>query len=168
MTPWQIEERELINCNCSYGCPCQFNALPSQGFLPGDGGHRHRPGSLRRAAPRRAEARGENVFATTVDKVFDPIVTDIQFDVDIDARRGTVRAEGVLELQGEPIRNPVTGLEHRARINLPRGFEYEVAEIGSASSRSRGNIAIELKDSYAQFARLHLNNKGPVRQRAAA
>jgi Uncharacterized conserved protein len=24
MTPWEIEGRELVNCNCSYGCPCQF------------------------------------------------------------------------------------------------------------------------------------------------
>ena len=24
--------RKLINCNCSYGCPCQFNALPTYGF----------------------------------------------------------------------------------------------------------------------------------------
>ena len=38
MTPWQIEGRELINCNCSYGCPCQFNALPSQGFCQAMGG----------------------------------------------------------------------------------------------------------------------------------
>ena len=30
----------------------------------------------------------------------------------------------------EKIRNPVTGDTHRARINLPHGFEYEVAEIG--------------------------------------
>jgi hypothetical protein len=78
-----------------------------------------------------------------------------------------VKAEGVFELEGQPIRNPVTGQEHRARIDLPHGFEYEIAEIGSASSRSRGNISLELKDSYAQFAHLHLNNKGPVRKRAA-
>src|SRR5687768_11169188 len=32
MTPWEIQGRELINCNCSYGCPCQFNALPTHGF----------------------------------------------------------------------------------------------------------------------------------------
>ena len=69
---------------------------------------------------------------------------------------------------GEPIRNPRTGAEHRARIDLPNGFEYEIAEVGSASSRSRGVLPVELKDSYAQFARLHLNNKGIVRHRAAA
>ena len=32
MTPWEIQCRELINCNCAYGCPCQFNDLPSKGF----------------------------------------------------------------------------------------------------------------------------------------
>jgi hypothetical protein len=26
---WEIRAREFVNCNCSYGCPCQFNALPT-------------------------------------------------------------------------------------------------------------------------------------------
>ena len=73
-------------------------------------------------------------------KAFDPIFAPIEFDVDVDARRGKVRVDGVFELDGKPIRNPVTGDEHRARIDLPNGFEYEIAEVGSASSRSRGNI----------------------------
>jgi hypothetical protein len=108
------------------------------------------------------------VFATTFETVFEPIVTDIDFDVDVDARRGKVNARDVLEMNGEPIKNPVTGEEHRARIDLPHGFEYEIAEMGSASGRSIGNLALTLKDSYAQFARLHLNNQGPIRHRAAA
>ena len=32
MTPWELQGRELINCSCSYGCPCQFNAPPSKGY----------------------------------------------------------------------------------------------------------------------------------------
>ena len=28
---WEIKGTEFINCNCSYGCPCQFNALPTYG-----------------------------------------------------------------------------------------------------------------------------------------
>ena len=28
---WRIKGREFANCNCSYGCPCQFNALPTHG-----------------------------------------------------------------------------------------------------------------------------------------
>src|SRR5690349_20137383 len=38
MTPWEIEGRELVNCNCSYGCPGQFNALPTHGFCEAVGG----------------------------------------------------------------------------------------------------------------------------------
>jgi hypothetical protein len=79
-----------------------------------------------------------------------------------------VHVEGVFDLAAQPIRNPVTGAEHRARIDLPHGFEYELAEVGSATSRSRGKLTVDLKDSYAQFARLHLNNKGVVRHRAVA
>ena len=28
---WTIKGREFIHCNCAYGCPCQFNALPTKG-----------------------------------------------------------------------------------------------------------------------------------------
>jgi hypothetical protein len=213
MTPWEIKGRELINCNCSYGCPCQFNALPTHGHCQAigaiaiDKGHHgdirldglkigvvfQWPGPIHEgkgkcqpivdvnANPAQREAllkimAGQDtepfatmfsVFASTVDKVFDPIFARMDFDVDVDGRRGKVRAEGVFELEGQPIRNPVTGKEHRARIHLPHGFEYEIAEIGSASSRSRGNISLELKDSYAQFAQLHMNNQGVIRQHAA-
>lgn len=31
MTKWEIKAREYTNCNCAYGCPCQFNALPTYG-----------------------------------------------------------------------------------------------------------------------------------------
>ena len=214
MTAWEIQGSELINCNCSYGCPCQFNALPTHGHCEAmgaisiDSGHFgdvrldglkiavvfQWPGAIHlgkgrcqpiidaNASPEQREAllkimSGQEtepfatmfaVFATTLEQVFEPIVTTIDYEVDVDARRGRVRAAGVFELEGRPIRNPVSGQEHRARIDLPHGFEYELAEVGSASSRSQGAIALELKDSYAQFARLHLNNRGVVRHRAAA
>jgi len=29
---WQMQGLEFTNCNCSWGCPCQFNGLPTQGF----------------------------------------------------------------------------------------------------------------------------------------
>src|ERR1700752_1580061 len=28
---WRVKAKEFANCNCSYGCPCQFNALPTHG-----------------------------------------------------------------------------------------------------------------------------------------
>ena len=30
-TRWTIKGREFVHCNCAYGCPCQFNALPTHG-----------------------------------------------------------------------------------------------------------------------------------------
>jgi hypothetical protein len=214
MTAWEIQARELINCNCSYGCPCQFNALPNHGFCEAvgafviDSGHygstrldglkvaiafkwpgpihegkgkaqvfvdsraddAQRAGLLRIVSGQDTDpfATVFAVFATTLDTVHDPVFAPIEFEVDVDARRGTVRVQDMLHVDGQPIRNPVTGAEHRVRIDLPHGFEYELAEIGSGTSYSRGNVAIELKDSYAQFARLHLNNHGVIRHRAVA
>ncbi|WP_324763944.1 DUF1326 domain-containing protein (plasmid) [Sinorhizobium meliloti] len=31
MTDWELHGMEFGNCNCSYGCPCQFNGLPTHG-----------------------------------------------------------------------------------------------------------------------------------------
>ncbi len=31
MTPWEIHAVFVANCNCAYGCPCQFNSLPTYG-----------------------------------------------------------------------------------------------------------------------------------------
>lgn len=28
---WEMQGFEFANCNCSWGCPCQFNGLPTQG-----------------------------------------------------------------------------------------------------------------------------------------
>ena len=37
-TKWTIKGREFVNCNCSYGCPCQFNGLPTHGHCQAVGG----------------------------------------------------------------------------------------------------------------------------------
>ena len=214
MTPWEIQGRELFNCNCSYGCPCQFAAPPSKGHCEAiggiaiDKGHYGDvtldgtklavvlawPGPIHKgkgrcqpivdasASPAQRNAllrimSGQDtdpfatmfaVFATTYEKVFEPIYAPIDIDIDVDARRGRVHVADVLEVDGKPIRNPVSGAEHRARIDLPHGFEYELAEIGSGTSRSSGHLALQLADTYAQFARIHLGNHGVVRHRAAA
>jgi hypothetical protein len=42
----------------------------------------------------------------------------------------------LIDARGEPIKSPVTGAEHRARFDLPHGFEYEIAEMGSASTKT--------------------------------
>src|SRR5579864_3805180 len=171
MTPWEIRAKEFVNCNCAYGCPCQFNALPTYGKCeavtafeieqghfgevkldglrmgaifqwPGavhEGHGKVQPFVDARADPRQREAMlkimsGQDtdpmatvfaVFFTTLDTVYDPVVAPIDFQVDVEGRKGRCVVPGLVEMQGEPIRNPVTGAEHRARIDLPHGFEYE-------------------------------------------
>jgi hypothetical protein len=108
------------------------------------------------------------VYASTVTKMHDPVFTKIDIDVDVDARKGRVFVPDYIDLTGRPIRNAVTGADSRAQIVLPAGFEYELAEIGSATSRTSGPVLVQIDDKYAQFARLHLNNDGVIRSRAAA
>jgi len=103
------------------------------------------------------------VFASTVTDMKEPVFTKIDFEVDVDARRGRLSIKDYVEMTGEPIRNKVTGVESRAQIVLPDGFEYAVAEVGSASSKSSGPVQVSMSNTYGQFARLHLSNHGVVR-----
>lgn len=32
---WRIAGDEIVSCNCAWGCPCQFNALPTNGRCEG-------------------------------------------------------------------------------------------------------------------------------------
>ncbi|MGH3134194.1 MAG: DUF1326 domain-containing protein [Gaiellaceae bacterium] len=34
--PWTMSGTVLISCNCAYGCPCNFNALPTTGKCEGE------------------------------------------------------------------------------------------------------------------------------------
>jgi len=102
------------------------------------------------------------VFSTTFEKVHDPVFTDIEFEIDVDTRTARVNVPGLVEARGEPILNPVTGDEHRARINLPRGFEYDVCEAGRGWAETKGPITLSLGDSHAHFARLHMTGAGVV------
>jgi len=102
------------------------------------------------------------VFASTLTKMHDPVFAPITFEADIDSRRGRIAVPGYIETTGEPLRNIVTGAESRVQIVMPEGFEYAVADIGSASSRTEGPVHVEMEDSYAQFVNLHLDSHGVV------
>jgi hypothetical protein len=208
MVDWTIKAKEFANCNCAYGCPCQFNALPTHGDCKAivgfdiEQGHHGTtrldglkavgvlawPGPIhegkgeaqliidQRATPAQRESllrilAGQDtepgatvwqVFSATLTQVHDPIFAPIEFTVDIERRTARLLVPGVIEGRGEPIRNPVTGAEHRARIDIPNGFEYRIAEMGRGWSKSAGAIKIDLADSYGQFANIHLCQNGIV------
>lgn len=203
-TPWHIKGDEVSTCNCAWGCPCQFNALPTQGrcealvatriieghygevrldglafaaawWWPGaihEGGGLVRPAIDERATPAQraallaimSGAEGGalfEIFASTVVQAFDPLFVPITFHADQDTRRATLTVPGLGEFQAEPIRNPVTGQEHRARINLPNGFEYTTAEMGNAvwMHATVGDKTLDNRNTYAQFASVDWTNQ---------
>ena len=208
VTNWTIKGKEFVHCNCAYGCPCQFNALPTQGHCqavaaidieegrhgdtdlagtriglivawPGPihegGGHAipivderadesQRDALLRIMSGLDTEpgATFFQVFATTFAKVYDPVFAPIDLVVDIDGRTARLNVPGWIDARGEPIVNPVTGEAHRARINLPQGFEYDVCEVGRGWAKTQGPVDVQLSDSHAQFARLHITESGVV------
>ena len=103
------------------------------------------------------------VYASTVTTMHDPVFTAIDLSLDIDGRRAKLFVQDYIDTVGEPIRNKATGEESRAQIVLPNGFEYAVAEVGSASTRTTGPVQVAMRDTYGQFAHLHLTNHGVVR-----
>ena len=206
---WEIKAKEFGNCNCDYGCPCQFNALPTDGTCKAvvgieiEEGHfgdvnldslvavsvYKWPGAVHqgegimqviidnRATEEQRDAlikilHGEetepgktvwNVYTSTMSTILDPIFSNIEFKVDIEKREARMVVLDILDSIGEPIKNPVTGNEHRARIDLTDGFEYTIAEMGSGTSSVTGKIPMELEKSYGQFANIHLSTNGIVR-----
>ena len=192
MTYWMLKGREMANCNCEYGCNCQFGGLPDKGGCQAVVGLDIEEGrygevdlsGLKVAAAfvdERASAEQRNalltimtggdtdpfatvfaVFAAMVETFHEPQFVPIEFDVDVEARTGRLRIDGKAEMDGVPIRSVVSGEPIRAQIRLEGGFEYEVAEVGSGTSRSISPIAFSHANSYGQFARIHLDSHGIV------
>lgn len=106
-----------------------------------------------------------NVFAATLDKVHDPIIAPVDIDCDIEERIGHLRVPGIVDMTCEPIRNPVTGATHRARIDIPDGFEYTVAEVAAGATRTgeKATIDLDWTAAHAHLADLHWTQHGVVR-----
>jgi len=94
--------------------------------------------------------------------VHEPLFKPIDYEVDIEARTARVAIPGVLESRGEPIRSPVDGAKHRVRIDIPNGIEFELAEIGNASTKASAAIQLDLKNTYGQWNVLRHSGSGVV------
>jgi len=188
---------EVGNCNCDWGCPCQFDALPTHGNCMAmiayginqgsfgdtslDGvrfaelvwwpGPIHEGNGVRQmvvdesASSEQREAiepmlAGKHgggyfeIFASVMSKELGTVYAPIEIDADREARTGSVRIGDLAESTIEPIKNPVSGDEHRVRIDLPEGFEYKQAEIGNtvrATVSSEDPLSFTLENTYAQL-----------------
>ncbi len=209
MISWEIDALELANCNCAFGCPCQFNSLPTNGnceaaigVIIRKGHHgdvkldglkvammAQWPGAIHQgngtmqfivdtaASPAQRKAL-ETIFSggdtddmATAFWVFnkmspnqlETLVKPIDAAIDPESRTGHVRVPGVFEMEANPIRNPITGAEHRARINLPHGFEYRVAEMARGTTKTSGAISLKKNvDTHAHICRIYMNGHGVI------
>ena len=208
-TEWHIAGHQVTSCNCAWGCPCQFNALPTYGTCEalltleierghfgdttldgvkyaevfhwdgpvheGNGWRRviHDEGSTpeQRAA---IEALTDGtqghpyfeIYSAMAPNVLEPAVAPIELSYDYEKRQAHIRIPELAESHIEPIRNPVTGEEHRARIDLPTGFEYRVAEVANSvrwRTSAGDHLAMEHENSYAQFIRFDWGSDGTNR-----
>lgn len=213
MTPWEIDALELANCNCAFGCPCQFNALPTDGtceaavgFIINKGHYggvkldgvkfgmtAKWPAAIhmgngtiqlivdsaaspeQRAAVEAIGTGGDTEDMATHFWVFDKMAPNrletlfkpIDLAIDIEGRTGHVNIKGVFDLKAEPIRNPVTGAEHRARINLPHGFEYRQAEMANGTTTTSGAISLTKNHgTHAHICRVYMTGKGVINHAA--
>lgn len=103
------------------------------------------------------------VFNAMCDTRHATLFKPIECEIDIEARTAHVSIPGVIEASGRPIRSPVTGEDHRVRIDMPHGIEFQIAEIGSATSKATGDIPLDLHDTYGQFSLLRHSHNGIVR-----
>jgi len=101
-----------------------------------------------------------NVFATVIETLHEPLFVPIDFEIDLETRVGRVHIPGILETATGPIRNPVTGVEHRAQVVLPQGFEYRMAEFASGDSKATGPVALDWSGRHAHVAMLDLSTHG--------
>lgn len=101
-----------------------------------------------------------NVFASTLTKMHDPVFCPITITCDVEGRRASVQVADTIEASGQPIINPVSGEEHQARIDLPHGFEYAVAEVASGRTSARAGIPLELDASHCHLAHLDIGPRG--------
>ena len=69
---------------------------------------------------------------------------------------------GVLESTARPIHSRATGAEHRVRIGLPNGIEFDIAEVASGTTKTIASITLDLEDSYFHFNAIRQSGKGVV------
>lgn len=208
LTDWSIEGPRVMNCNCDYGCPCQFVALPTDGTCKAvvgfriDKGHfgdtqldgllaintyswpgaiHQGNGSMQSIIDQRADEaqrqalvailQGEGaepgsvmlqIYRAMCTTYHDPMFKPIEMEIDMEHRTARLSVPSLVETSVEPLKNPVTGAEHRARIDLPMGKEFRIAEVASGTTKTSGAVPLSFANSHAHFTDVALTSRGLV------
>ncbi len=207
-TEWSIKGPHFVNCNCDYGCPCQFMALPTDGTCKAlvvyriDEGHygdtkldgligintydwpaaiHEGNGTMQSIIDERADdaqraalaaiLQGEGaepgtimlaIYRAMCTTALDPAFAPIELDIDVAGRTASLKVPGVIESAVSPLKNPVTGAEWQARIDLPAGKEYHLAEVAMGRTKATGAVPLEFTESHAHFVHNEMTSGGVI------
>jgi hypothetical protein len=101
-----------------------------------------------------------HIMSLIVTKVLDPVFAPIALTFDYRGRRAKLSIPGVLDCDVEPIKNPVTGTEHRIQIVMPEGFEHREGEVAHATISSVGGIKFSVPKGHATLANVEQTPSG--------
>jgi CheY-like chemotaxis protein len=99
------------------------------------------------------------VLAATWRTVHGPYA--VGYDIAFDSVKTSVKCEGSLEIEGGPIRNPVTGAESHPHVFLPEGIIFKGADLG-ASVRFRLKRDVQYDHSGKYLAMGAFDYSGPT------
>jgi hypothetical protein len=105
------------------------------------------------------------VFHAMSDTIHPTLFKPIESEIDIKGVTARTSIPGMVESTGGPIRPDHTpDSVHRVQIVIPGGIEFEVAEMGSASTKTGSESAVQLNltDSYGQWNLLKHSGSGVV------
>jgi hypothetical protein len=102
------------------------------------------------------------IYGSTIEHEPDPVFADIEFECDLEGRKGRFVVKDVLECNVEPIRNPVSGEPHFISIRPHEGFEFREAEMASASFWSHGELEQQHDGRFAAISYISYGPQGVI------
>lgn len=183
---WRIEGEWIKNCNCAYGCPCDFNARPTNGECKGLAGMRiakgqfgdtrldglsffimvHFPGALH---------EGNGQAQPIIDERADPAQREALFNI----LSGQYSAEGTLfhifslivTKMHDPIFAPVSfEFDQDARmasVRIPGALETDVEPIRNPVTGAPHRIRVVMPEGFehieGEVASANIRSSGAIR-----
>ena len=99
------------------------------------------------------------IFAPTFKYVLEPQFVDI--NAKVDGKRSSFSVPGIIDVQVEGFKNPVTGEEQDTKIQLPNGFIWKLAEAAKSRVMHILSPSLNFDDSGKNAFYSLVEHKGP-------
>lgn len=183
---WRLEGEWLKNCNCAFGCPCDFNARPTNGECKGLAGMRITKGNFETTS-----LDGLSFFMTVhfpgalhegngqAQPIIDERATPAQREALFAIMSGQNSAEGtlfnifslIITKMHDPIFAPVTfefdKNARTARVNIPGVLETDVEPIKNPVTGAPHRIQVVMPEGFehieGEVASSNIHSTGAIR-----